>query len=97
MQAATETAKLLSSFGVYGPLGLMVVMLFVLLLMQKKENKELRKEGAEALQKERQNSIDLSKSLESLSRESIKADIEHTAAQEAHTKVLESIDRRLSL
>jgi predicted membrane protein len=72
------TAKILFQLGTYGPLGVMVILLFILLLRCQKKNDELALKLVE------------------LSRESIKADTEHTETLRFITKVLDGIDRRLT-
>jgi hypothetical protein len=74
----------------------MVVLLFILLLLQQKETKEAREECSKMLGEERGKNIQLAGKLVELSRESIKADTEHTETIRAMTKVLDSIDRRLA-
>jgi hypothetical protein len=90
------TAKMLFQLGTYGPLGVMVILLFILLLRQQKETKEAREECSKLLVEERGKNIQLADKLVELSRESIKADTEHTETIRAMTKVLDSIDRRLA-
>lgn len=90
------TAKILFQLGTYGPLGIMVILLFILLLRAQKEVKEMRTECAESLSEERTKNEELTAKLLELSRESIKADTEHTGTLKSMTKVLDSIDRRLT-
>jgi hypothetical protein len=54
-----------------------------------------RKSFLKAIGEERKRSDDLAKAVLSLSTDSVKADTEHTAAIQALTKVLDSIDRRV--
>ena len=89
-------AKILFQLGTYGPLGVMVVLLFILLLRCQKECREIRAESSACQAEMREENTDLAGKLVELSRESIKADTEHAEALRAHTKVLDSIDRRLA-
>ena len=79
------TAKILFQLGTYGPLGIMVILLFILLLRAQKEVKE-----------ERAKSEELSGKLLEISKELIKSDTENTETLRSMTKVLDSIDRRLT-
>ena len=94
MDAATT--KMLFQLGTYGPLGVMVILLFVLLLRAQKEVKEMRTECTAQLVAERTKNVELTGKLLELSRESIKADTEHTITLQAMSRVLESVDRRLT-
>lgn len=89
------TAKVLIQLGTYGPLGIMVVLLFVLLLRQQKECRELRLENAVALNEERSKNQDLTDKLVLLTENLYRADGENTELMREMIKVLDRVDRRL--
>lgn len=90
------TTKLLVQLGTYGPLGVMVVLEFILLLRKDKELKEARVCCAQEVAAERKRNDELQGKLIELSTASIKSDTLHTEAINANTRVLDSIDRRLA-
>jgi ElaB/YqjD/DUF883 family membrane-anchored ribosome-binding protein len=90
------TLKLVIQLSTYGPLGIMVVIFFSLFMLSKKEMKELRMEHKEELKVEQNRVKETSDKLESISLTMIQSTEQQTAAVNALTKVLDSIDRRLA-
>lgn len=81
--------KILFQLGTYGPLGIMVIFLFLLLLKQQRDHQR-------TVETERQRTEKLTEKVIELSQASIRADTQHTETLNAMTKVLDSVDRRLS-
>ena len=78
-------AKALIQLGTYGPLGVMVVLFFILYWFQKEET-----------QKERDRNTALQEKLHELSIISIKADMEHSKAYEPMEKVMDAAIKALA-
>jgi hypothetical protein len=98
MEAAL--AKLLEMLAKHGP-GFLVAAIFIALYVMerrdsRKELEGLREGHHKEIELERGITKDLTIKLFELSSESIKADTEHTETIKSMTKVLDSIDRRLT-
>jgi len=88
--------KLIIQLSTYGPLGVMVVIFFSLYMLSKKEIKELRADHKTELKVEQDRVKETSEKLEAISLTMIQSTVQQTEAVKALTKVLDSIDRRLT-
>lgn len=84
----SDTIKLIDVLAKNGPGFLLAGILLVLYYYDKKA-------WNRSLKYERDRSEEMAKALLTISSDSIKVDTEHTAAIQALTKVLDSIDRRI--
>ena len=88
--------KLIIQLSTYGPLGVMVVIVFSSDMLGKKEIKQARAESTHEQTVEQDSVKETSEKLEAISLTMIQSTVQQTEAVKALTKVLDSIDRRLT-
>jgi hypothetical protein len=95
----TALAKILTILANHGPFAIVSVVFIALYVIDRKSHNsrvtELETLHSQEIKDEKDRHDVTAKRLHQLSMESIKADTEHTAAIQALTKVLDSVDRRL--